>query len=96
MLKDYFHFMYLSILSECKALSICYECYLSVNHPNNGESQQGAGEDVLPVVVIVRGPAEGDAERDQEEHQGDQEPPAGGGPRAVECAEFTFHANIQV
>ena len=50
--------------------------HLSVYHPNDGESQHRARQDVLPVVVVVRGPAEGDGERNEEEYQRQEESPA--------------------
>ena len=63
--------------------------HLSVDHPDDGEAQQGAAQDVLPVVVVVRGSAQGDGQRDQEEGQGDQQPPAGGWAAAVESSQFS-------
>ena len=41
------------------------------------------------MVVVVGGPAEGDGERHQEEHQGEQQAPGGDGATAVECPEFS-------
>lgn len=61
---------------------------LSVNHPNDREAQCRPGQYVLPVVVVVRGAAQGDGERDEEERQGEQQSPAGERSAAVECSKF--------
>ena len=70
-------------------LSRSWQTHLSVNHPDDCEAQHGAGQDVLPVVVVVGGSAEGDGERHQEEYQGQQQSPGGDWPTAVECSEFS-------
>ena len=41
------------------------------------------------MVVVVGGSAQGDGQRDQEEGQGDQQPPAGGRAAAVESSQFS-------
>ena len=64
------------------------ETDLSVYHPDDGEAQQRPGQDVLPVVVVVRGPAEGDGERNEKEGQWEEQSPARYWPTAVECSKF--------
>ena len=64
------------------------QTHLSVDHPDDGEAQDGAEQDVLPVVVVVGGPAQGDGEGDEEEGQGQQQSPAGDWSGAVEGSQF--------
>ena len=52
------------------------------------DAEEAPDSDVLPVVVVVRGPAEGDGERNEEEDQWEEQSPARYRPTAVECSQF--------
>ena len=63
--------------------------HLSVNHPDDWEAQHRARQDVLPVVMVVGGSAQGDGQGDQEEDQGKQQPPGRDWSTAVESSQFS-------
>jgi len=61
---------------------------LSVNYPCCDEPNQGANQDILPMVMIVRCPADGDAGGGEEAGEEEEQVERGGRRSTPECSKL--------